>query len=191
MTRTRIIVVLVCVAACAAVGLLVVPWLFSFWGPLEKRLSGPPPSDVKNPVTLDRPGFTLQYPGNWKIDAEDPDYDPDSSFTITSEGGSQISFIVHEGPRPTKEVLEIFVDVQKRIVMNEPERTDFERWGVYDGSGAELRGRLKGFLFGTIRVFVYSNERRSFTIVSMMYNEDRQTVEPGLALVESSFRLKL
>ena len=65
---------------------------------VSKRPALPPPADVKNPKTLDRDGFTLQYPGNWTIDTADPDYNPDRNFTITSEGGSQISFLLFDSP---------------------------------------------------------------------------------------------
>jgi|WetSurMetagenome_2_1015567.scaffolds.fasta_scaffold28779_2 hypothetical protein len=191
MNRTRIIVVLACVAAAAAVGLVVVPRLCDLWGPMmSQRATPPPPADVKNAVTLDRPGFTLRYPGNWTIDAADPGYDPDGNFTITSEGGSQISFVIHSEPRPAKAVLDLFVDAQRRLVMPEASREDFGRWGAYEGSGARMQGRLKNFLPGTIRVFSFSDPRRSFVVFSMMCTEDRARVEPGFDLIETSFRMK-
>ena len=190
--RTRVAVVVVCALAAAGAAVVAVLWLFGMLESLvAKRPAGPPPPDLKNARTLDRPGFTLQYPGNWKIDTADPDYDPDRNFTITSEGGSQISFLLYDTPGlPPQVTLDAFVGARLQAVMKNATRQEFTRWGRYEGSGAEVKGRLKDVLLVTIRVFTCSDSQRSFVANAMMYNEDRATVEPGLALIESTFRLK-
>ena len=53
-----------------------------------------------------------------------------------------------------------------------------------------MKGRFKDILPLTMRVFAYSDPQRSFIANAMMYNEDRAGVEPGLRLIESTFRLK-
>ena len=54
-------------------------------------------AEVTHPQKLVREKFELEYPSNWKIDAEDKDYDPDHMFSIDSPGNAFVMFVIGSG----------------------------------------------------------------------------------------------
>ncbi len=145
-------------------------------------------ADVDHTTALDRPAFHLEYPGNWRIDTSDSDYDPDHLFMIDSPGHSFVLFTVAEGDLDPARALEAHVSNMTGKVMRDAARTPFAHWGAYDGVGALLAGKNLGITPATVRVFAFRTGNRTYTVTESTFDEDRPKVSPGFSLVERTFR---
>jgi len=157
---------------------------------LNELASEEAPADVANPQEISRPHFALKFPGNWKVDADDEDYDPDQLFSIDSPGSSFVMLAITDVPMDPAEQVQAQVESFVPKVIRDPARTPFSRWGNYAGKGLLLKGKMILGLPGGLRVFSHSSESRSFVVVESYYDEDLEDVGPGFKLIESTFELR-
>lgn len=150
--------------------------------------SDEPAADVSSPKTIDREGFTVQYPGNWSIDTGDPDYDPDALFSLDSAGNCFVMFHVFEHDIDVAEATAGQV-TEFEGMLSGTSVSDFTTWGSYTGDGKQIQGKFL-FLPTTVRTFAHATGDRSFIASEFCYDEDQPAVEPGFELVRGSFRLK-
>lgn len=148
-------------------------------------------ADVRATKRIVRERFHLEYPGNWTIDEEDEDYDPDHLFSIDSPGSCHVTVIVFGSAIPAKDSVEAQVGALVPKLVRDPVRTPFARWGAYDGEGVTLAGRLLGLQKGSIRIFAHESEREDLTlsVVEFCFDEDLPLVRPGFELIERTFEL--
>jgi len=146
------------------------------------------PADTATPRSIDRMGFSLQYPGNWTIDRADEDYDPDWYFSIEP---IQDAVVIFQFGEPTSNEQGITLDMiaEYRDSFSGGETKTFDRWGSYNGAGAEFEGRYEGSVY-LLRVFTASTEFSSFSIVEILDVMTADSVEPGVELIRRTFRLK-
>jgi hypothetical protein len=149
------------------------------------------PADVAHPVTMDREDFTLQYPGNWRLNADAAsNRSPDRLFSLDSPGSSFVMFARYDVLTDPVENLRIqmekFVPAQMTDFTHEP----LTRWGAYEGVGDVLKGRTPDGAAARLRIFSHSDPEQSFVAVEMVFDEDAVDVEPGVKLIEATFRLK-
>ncbi len=146
------------------------------------------PAAVSMPLKLDRPAFSLSYPGNWYIDTDDEDYDPDSSFTIEPVQDALAIFTIMDEPADPAELtaseLENYVDV---FVGEDP--IPFERWGSHRGVGAAFVGTYEGTRY-RVRIFSMSTETRSMVVFELTDLAVESAVTPGFGLLRDTFRFK-
>ncbi len=147
------------------------------------------PADIVNHKEISRAGFSLKYPGNWKMDTTDEEYDADHSFSIDSPGDCFTMFIIFDIDTAPSENVEAQIESFVPSLLKNPARTPFTKWGRYAGHGVDLKGRLLGINKGSVRVFSHSSESRSFVVIELYYDEDHANVQPGFRLIENSFRL--
>jgi hypothetical protein len=155
---------------------------------LTDALADEQPADVAKPHHLVRNGFRLDYPGNWRIDSDDEDYDPDSFFSIDSPGSSYASFHIWEGASDPNHNVEILVDKFNKI-LSSSQSMPLKRWGRFQGEGVHLKGRLMG-LKSSVKIFSCSTLGKSFTIINQCCDSDLLKAEPGFKLIERTFELK-
>jgi hypothetical protein len=148
-------------------------------------------ADVRAPKRIVRERFRLEYPGNWTVDEEDEDYDPDHLFSIDSPGSCHVTFIVFDAVISAKTSVATQVEGLVPKIMREPVQVPFARWGAYDGEGVALAGRMLGLERGSIRIFAHESEPEdlTLTIVEFCFDEDLLLVRPGFELIERSFEL--
>ncbi len=150
--------------------------------------SDEPAADTAHPQTIDREGFTVQYPGNWSIDTDDPDYDPDALFSIDTAGNCFVMFHLwnHEIDltEATAGQVREFSEMLSGTTV-----TDFTTWGSFEGDGKQIKGTFI-ILPTTVRAFAYSKGERSFLASEFCYDEDSGAADPGFELVRGSFKLK-
>lgn len=145
-------------------------------------------ADVSHPRELVRAGFQLKYPGNWKIDREDKDYDPDRLFSVESPGAAQIMFALGRVEvEPEKNLANQIAVFQK--VMGSPPRQYFEKYGKLVGKGAIFRGSVIGSPT-TVRVFSFGGRGRTVMITEQWPNDDTHFVQEGFKLIENTFSLR-
>lgn len=160
------------------------------WMSLDSESFTKSPPDVEHPITLSREGFEVQYPGNWVIDVKDKNYDPEHSLKIEYQGIGQgvVSLIIMDEPFDTGELANRVKDEYLNLISGATLR-EFTTYGNYTGQGIELHGTMV-FAEMTTRIFAYSSNTRSFVIVEMCSDEEKEIIKPGLQLIEASFRLK-
>lgn len=157
---------------------------------LEDFVSSEEMADTATTNTISRAAFELDFPGNWKIDTADEDYDPDHLFSIDSPGSCFVQFLFFDTATDPKDN----IDAQRQTfvpkLIKSPKETRVATWGSFRGDGILLEGKILAINDGSIRVFSHSSDDRSFTVVEMCFDEDLESVEPGFELVRKSFRLK-
>ncbi|GAB2813630.1 hypothetical protein [Ferruginibacter profundus] len=148
-------------------------------------------SGSKEKILLDRPGYALTYPADWRIDSSSKLYDIDSHFTLHSpvESGL-VTFFIFNVLKDEKETLEKHVKAQLSTTMKDGTVSYFTSWGNYQGHGASLKGKLDGLYKSELKIFVYGSETCSFLIVSICADGYRDEVLPGLTQITSSFKIK-
>jgi hypothetical protein len=146
-------------------------------------------AEVDTPRFINRPGFRLQYPNNWKVDSADSGYDPDRRFSVDSPGQSFVMFVVGTGALDPKVALQAHVGQQTSKVMRDATQTPFTQWGAFAGTGMLLTGKKLGLSPGTIRIFAFRVGDHTFTVIESTSDDDRSKVAPGFALIERTFQV--
>ncbi|MDP7112123.1 MAG: hypothetical protein QGH45_09170 [Myxococcota bacterium] len=150
--------------------------------------SDEPAPDTASPQTIDRDGFTVQYPGNWTIDSADVDYDPDALFSLDTAGNCFVMFHVFDEEidlaAATKGQVDEFTQMLSSTTV-----TSFTTWGAFEGEGQQIAGKFL-FLPTTVRAFAHNASGRSFLASEFCYDEDWPAAEPGFEQVRRSFTLK-
>ncbi len=158
---------------------------------LQGFVSDEAAADVGQPKSYVRPGFSFKYPANWKIDAGEgeADADPNHHVSVESPGSCLTMLFLFDIAVAPSSSIDAHVKAFVPKLLAAPSRTPFTTWGKYTGEGVVLKGKLLGINEGSVRVFAYSNEKRSFVAVEQCYDEDMGQVKPGFDLVSSSFEL--
>ncbi|WP_437980156.1 hypothetical protein [Sorangium sp. So ce117] len=154
---------------------------------LEDLASSEAPADLAHARSYVRPGFSFKYPGNWSVEADPPDNDPDHHVNVESPGSCMTMIFVLDVPTDPAANVQAQIDGFVPKLLSAPARTPFTTWGKYAGQGMLLKGKLLGVSSGSVRVFSHADDKRSFIAVEQCHDEDMENVKPGLDLVESSF----
>jgi hypothetical protein len=129
--------------------------------------------------------------GNWTVEAEGGERHPDRLFSIDSPGSCHVQLALFAGHIQPATIVDEQVKALAATVRSQSVRRDpAARWGAYAGESAEVRGTAEGTPPLTARIFAYGTPTRSFTVVEYCYDEDLPRVEPGFALVRSTFQLR-
>jgi len=141
--------------------------------------------------TIARDSFSLKYPEKWKIDKEDPDYDPDGLFSIEApDDENMIMFFVFNTVLDADEMLTEQIKALSGSVLKNPEITDFTDWGKYKGKGKILKGKFLGTFKGHIRLFFYEDEHKSMLVMEQVYDSASEQVKAELKSIVDSFTFK-
>ena len=141
--------------------------------------------------TIVRDSFSLKYPEKWKIDKEDPDYDPDGLFSIEApDDQNMIMFFLFNTVVDADEMLTEQIKALSESVLKNPEVTDFDDWGKYKGKGKILKGKFLGTLKGHIRLFFYADDHKSMLVMEQFYDSATADVKAELNSIIDSFTFK-
>lgn len=66
----------------------------------------------------------------------------------------------------------------------------FDKWGTYSGYGARIEGFAMGLMKSELKIFAHSGDTLSFATISQTLHDSRHVDEPGLELMEATFKLK-
>lgn len=147
-------------------------------------------ADVARPQRFERPRFRFQYPGNWKVDRADPDFDPDHLVTVESPGASFFMVLVAEGDLAPADATQAQEQAfSTKLFRAGATRAALHRWGRFEGEGVELTGKQLGLQEGKVRLFSWRAGGATFTVVEQFFAEDRAKVVPGLELVRRTFEV--
>lgn len=171
------------VAVYGFVILSVVVFLYtSLWGP----------ADVSNTRWFHQGNsFTFYYPGNWKVETDYGDYDPDGYVCVTATQDVMVEILFHEVQGDGDEVaaVDTAIAFYHDFIAGLQEIGTFQEWGRHEGTGRLLQGVSEGqecFL----RVFVSILESgNQLEIHEIWLKDDEAAVLPGIQLIRSSFEL--
>ena len=141
--------------------------------------------------TIDRDSFSLKYPEKWKIDKEDPDYDPDALFSIDApDDQNMIMFFLFNMVIDADDMLDEQVKAMSGSVLKNPEVTEFNEWGKYKGKGKILKGKFLGVFKGTIRLFFYADDYKSMLVMEYVYDSATDDTKKEMKGIADSFSFK-
>lgn len=145
-------------------------------------------------TTIDRPGFTLKYPRDWKLASKQSDFDPDRLFTIETPGSSHIVieiFDVNGGMNVEKAMEDVLLALDGPAV-DTYSYGDFETWGPYKGVGRHLKGKIMSIIPGGCRVFaaVIPGKNKGLLITEFYMAEDLPTALPGYDVISQTLVFK-
>src|SRR5262249_5225188 len=120
--------------------------------PASARSSGQPAPTEFPTKAFVRESFRFDYPGSWTIDGKDEEYDPDSCISVDTSEDAFIKFRVFDPVNDPSKILAIMARGHEK---NMPgcTKTEFKRWGRYDGLGISLQWTYKNIAKSTVRVF--------------------------------------
>ncbi|MDF1561874.1 MAG: hypothetical protein P1V51_02450 [Deltaproteobacteria bacterium] len=150
---------------------------------LTGALESSEPAEVSSPQTLRGRYFTLDYPGNWRVDTDDADYDPDGYFDLNAPGQGKVMIYIVPPESPVEGILAEWEQNLTTNIVSDHERRTFTTWGRFEGTGVELDGRLL-VAEGRVRMFGTLGEPRGLAIMEMRYDEDEANNGPGYDLIE-------
>ena len=127
-------------------------------------------------------GWTCEYPGNWKAILGHDDLPADLAICLESPGGSHIAFFQH--PQLT---LKSFLDEQ-RSILSQVLATDLHAWGGLSGYGETLKGVQTKFKVPMEITVFQSDQNQNLMLVQTIMIEEKQLLNPGFDLIESSFK---
>ncbi len=145
--------------------------------------------EVRNPQVIDRPGFTVKYPGNWYEDTSDPDYHPDYDISIAPRiADSVINLWFYDEPLDSQACVDETA-ANLRDAFDVKPLEPVARWGDFSGAGWQGSANIDG---GDYRLFLFcSTERdRPFEIMEITEQAAVDKLEPGYRLIRESFELK-
>lgn len=156
-------------------------------GPRESRQWG-----ADEVATIERSQFSLVYPAAWTIATDQPDYDPDSNFTIDTTGDSYISIETFPGSADTdyEQILDNLTDAFDGPLVTTYSRSYFTTWGPHEGSGLHLKGKIMNLFPGGCRFFVTVQNGLGVICTEYYFSEDIEQVIPGFELIAQSFQFK-
>lgn len=144
-------------------------------------------ADIKSPKNINQERYMLQYPGNWKLNIEDEDFDLDSMFSIDSPGNTFVMFVLNNGEIDSEESIKDQIHQFEKIMSNSIiER--FEKFGKYSGKGAIMKGKNMGIKM-TVKLFSFTIDDFSIMITQQCPDEDLLLTQDGLKLIENSFEI--
>lgn len=140
---------------------------------------------------IDRVNFSMQYPSEWRVDTKDEDYDPDALFSIDSpDGENMIMFVIFDIAANTAVIMKEQIKVFTDLLIKKPEISHFDTWGKYNGSGTTLKGKLMGVFKGVVRIFVYTDETKTMTVVEQFYDKNYEVLKKDYDFMSSTFQFK-
>ena len=132
--------------------------------------------------------FVFSYPSNWNIDRTDAMYDPASDVYVISPQNAGFHVMSFDAEGEAEDHLAWTVGGMRSALSNAREDSRFTEWAGMTGVGRVLRGEYQGAP-STIRMFVCETKQGSFIEITESWADQDQTkVEPGFALIRSSFR---
>lgn len=165
------------------------PVLFLVLFSCSQKKQDPEPEKQKTPPTkvlLKQPNYQVEYYGDWSIDsgslgshALQLNAPSKSSFASVLSFGKSID----EKQYVQQQVANFVPGSIKEAVV-----TGFTQMGSYTGYGQKIEGYLE-FKKIEVKIFAARQDTLSFALMTQLFDGSRKTDEPGLQLIESSFKM--
>lgn len=154
-------------------------------------ITGLGPADIDDPLPFDEgKSFAFSYPGNWWIDREMEEYDPNSNVSVEPLHEAVARLMYYELDQDVRSEADSSVELYEGFMESLTQIEDFNSWGRYPGLGQSLRGMIDGEQY-TLRIFISEpRDGHVFEVHELWLDADTANVVPGFELVRSTFTLK-
>ncbi|MEO1129645.1 MAG: Yip1 family protein [Planctomycetota bacterium] len=164
--------------------------LFAMLGLTGPSVVAGPPADVSRPLSYTSQSMEFDYPGNWFIDTEDPAFDPDMSVSLLMPQDASVTFSIYESDdTPAQEV----AASNERIAMLYGELTPVRTsttWGPLQGHHEIATIFVEGYTYEVVIFASDLGDGWMFEAVEVFPQDAKTQMQPGFALIRSTFRLK-
>lgn len=134
------------------------------------------------------PTFLFSYPSNWDIDTTDSMFDPAADVYVISPQNAAFHVMAYDAEGEAEDHLTWSFTGMRAALMHSREDGRFTEWAGMHGVGRVLRGEYQG-QSSTIRMFVAEVRPGAFIEITESWEDnDQAKVEPGFALIRSTFR---
>lgn len=146
----------------------------------------PQPPETTNPLRHQASQLVFDYPSNWNIDTQDPDFDPDYLVTFQLPQDAFVLIMVYASEAGATEVLADTVAAYQSSMQSLTKTHDLTNWfGMY-GVGQRHTGILEGNQY-TLTVFERPvNDELSIEVITLHLTEDATLLRPGFQLIAKS-----
>jgi hypothetical protein len=142
------------------------------------------------PRVIERSGYMLTHPADWKVDEKAASFDLDHFFSIDGPGSCHVIVEFFPPTLGEKDCLDTQNAAFKGMFKEPPSESSFSSWGAISGTGTELRGKMKPLGAGRVRNFAHSDERRTLFINEFCFDDSLSAAQPGFELIARTFRLR-
>lgn len=147
-------------------------------------------ADIENPNSHDSTTLHFSYPGNWRIDTDRENYDPNSNVYIEPIQDASLHIMAYESQSGPEEEMETTLVAYQEVMSKWREEATFDTWGLYSGLGRSIRAEIDGEPC-QLRVFVSPvGENAVLEVRELCSMTDVENVAPGFELIRFTFRLK-
>lgn len=156
---------------------------------LEAAVTLEEPADVAAPQKVATASFSVEYPGNWKLDEDSETNDPVTYFSADTPGSNYFQANLYDYKTDPQANVDDQIEYYKNL-LSRVETQPLNKWGQYSGAGAHLKGKYFGNK-SEVRVFSSSTESESFVVVEFFDTASAACVSPGFDLIAHTFRYSL
>ena len=145
-------------------------------------------ADVAHLKTLERPDYTLVYPGNWRVQRPVSNVELDRGVRVMSPGECRVDFAFPDEPVHKRQMLQALT-MRRANFMGKTLFENYEFFGRYSGMGMVLRGPLapESAQRGEHSVFVYSGPFAGFSMTRECSDAAMPMVRSGFFAIERNF----
>lgn len=150
------------------------------------------PADMKRLNTHESNTMYFSYPGNWVIDTNKEDYDPDHSVYVEPiMQDAIIKVMIYESYNKSEEELEATLNGFREGMEIGSLSSSFNTMGSYEGTGSEYKVLIEGNAY-TLRQFASQvGDGVILEAFELYQSSAKSAVLPGFMLIKNSLRVKL
>ncbi|MBI4616880.1 MAG: hypothetical protein HY720_24920 [Planctomycetes bacterium] len=131
----------------------------------------------------------FEYPGNWRIESEDEDYDPNANIDFDCPQDATMNVLVYDSESTAEEELDEAIERFRNTFADVSAGSTFSTWGIYSGSGWEATGKYKAVTC-RIRLFVARTQVGPILQVREVYRPgDERVLKPGFERIRRTLRV--
>jgi len=141
---------------------------------------------------IDRQSFTLKYPTTWKEATDDPDYKPETHFTINGpdKKNSYVTFDIQDNAADPVKLLSSTIKDLDGSSISAQSKTKLDAWGSFKGTGMELKGRILDTYPGGIKVFIFTSGKHSVQVIECYWTNELKDLQPDIDYIQQNFVVK-
>lgn len=148
-----------------------------------------PEPEVDRPVVAERTHYALEYPGNWLIDTDAPEYDPDSDFSIAPPfADALIRFWFYEESMDSRACVDATVE-NLTEVHDMGDLEPLATWGRYTGAGYRGEGTIEGKQF-EFTLFCSTDGFPPFEIMQIVETDAVDRTAAGFDMIRESLKVR-
>jgi hypothetical protein len=158
---------------------------------LSSMFEGEIAPDLEHPKKHRSDVLLFSYPGNWKIDKTDQEYNPDQNVFVQSfMENAVVRLMVYESENPVEEEMKASRGMYETDLQDFRETKTFQRLGSFEGTGFVYEGKNRNTPL-IIRIFLSPMAGGIFLEVHEIWaREVESTLLPGIELIRSTLRIK-